>query len=150
MGKADDVIAISESLYNKYEQLLIPEKLHMVYNEIDEKQFLNVKKQIFRQEIIELGIIGGVVPRKGQEELIHACRILKKRGISGFRLRIVAKGKVKYWELLERLVEGYGLEEQVFFIGAKENRQYADNRGYSSGFKSYGDVHTFLYERVLG
>lgn len=117
MRKADTVIAISDSIYQKYTKLLVPEKLCVIYNGIDEKVFYDPDKKIFRGKKIELGIIGGVVPYKGQEELIKACGILKKKGIPDFQLRIIGKGKENYIDYLKKIVQEENLEENVIFTG---------------------------------
>lgn len=117
MRKADAVIAISDSIYQKYQKLLVPEKLCVIYNGIDEKVFYDPDKKIFQGKTIELGIIGGVVPYKGQEELIKACGILKKKGISDFRLRIIGKGKENYIDYLKKIVREENLEKNIIFTG---------------------------------
>lgn len=121
MRKADAVVAISDSIYQKYVKLLVPERLHTIYNGIDETIFYNPDKKIFQESIVKFGIVGGVVPHKGQEELIRACGILKRKGFSDFELKIVGKGKEHYIDYLKDLVEKEDIKENVIFTGPSDD-----------------------------
>ena len=120
IGEADAIIAISNSIYNKYQEFF-SDKLHTIYNGIDEKQFWNPNKIVFENEIISFGMTGGIVPHKGQEELIRACGILKNRNIQNFRVHFYGKGKEEYKEYLLKIVKECNIEDNVFFEGPTSN-----------------------------
>ena len=121
MESADAIVAISNSIYEKYKDIFPENKLHVIYNGIDEKTFYNPTKKIFQNEIVSLGITGGVVPHKGQEELIRACGMLLEKGIDNFVLHIYGKGKDTYREYLNQIVVEKHLENHVIFEGPSNN-----------------------------
>lgn len=117
MNNSTAVIAISHSIYKKYWNIIKGEKLHLMYNGIDKVEYYKSNKKVFQNEIIEFGIVGGIVPHKGQKELICACGLLKKNGFSQFRLSIVGKGKENYIESLKQLARENDIYENVDFVG---------------------------------
>lgn len=121
MQRADAIVTISNSIYQKYVNLLVPEKMHIIHNGIDEKLFYNPDKKIFQEPIVRFGIVGGVVPHKGQEELLKACGMLKRSGFSDFELKIVGKGKGQYIDYLKNLVMKEDLQEHVIFVGPSDD-----------------------------
>lgn len=121
MESADAIVAISNSIYDKYKDIFPKNKLHVIYNGIDEKTFYNPIKKIFQDEIISFGITGGVVPHKGQEELICACGLLVEKGIDNFVLHIYGKGKDSYKQYLEEIVREKQLYNHVVFEGASND-----------------------------
>jgi glycosyltransferase involved in cell wall biosynthesis len=64
--------------------------------------------------------VGRLVPKKGFDTLIHACRILAARGLS-FRCRVFGDGPER--ERLERLAKSEGIEGAVTFAGSLSNEQ---------------------------
>ena len=111
MSQATALIATSHSLYEKYRHILPEEKLHIIANGIDASEFDAGTREIFQGEEVRIGIVGGVLRYKGQEELIEACRILKGRGIQGFHLSIIGKCKPAYQAELEERIQQEGLSD---------------------------------------
>lgn len=118
ISKASAIIAISDSVYEKYSQIFPADRLRVIYNGIDEKDFLRPERELFQGEKARFCIIGGIVPYKGHEELIRACGRLKRKGISDFELKIVGKGKEQFQRYLMQLVEKENLHGNVVFAGA--------------------------------
>ncbi len=118
ISRATAIVAISDSVYKKYCGIFPVEKMHVIYNGIDEKDFFRPEREIFQGKETRFGIIGGIVPYKGHEELIRACGQLKRKGISDFELKIVGKGKESFQRYLKRLSEEENLQDNIFFAGA--------------------------------
>jgi glycosyltransferase involved in cell wall biosynthesis len=66
--------------------------------------------------ILRLGYIGRLHPRKGLENLLEACRILKNKGKS-FSLVIAGAGRSRYSRSLARKIESLALAREVQMIG---------------------------------
>lgn len=118
ISKATAIVAISNSVYQKYSGVFPAHKMHTIYNGIEEEDFFKPDRKIFKEEKVQFGIVGGIVSHKGQEELIQACGILKKKGISNFELKIVGRGKEQYQKYLEQLVKKENVQDNVIFAGA--------------------------------
>lgn len=121
MGKAAALIAISNSIYKKYAPILPNEKLKIIYNGIDENVFYQGQKEIFKDKKLHFMIIGGVLPYKGQEELIAACELYAKREKQEFDLKIIGKCKEEYLEYIKQLIMKKKLEKQVVLLGARDD-----------------------------
>ena len=63
-------------------------------------------------------------PHKGQDLLIEAVANLKKRGVTGLQVDFIGDGESK--KDLMRLVQEYGLDSEITFLGSK-NRDYVYN-----------------------
>ena len=85
--------------------------------ELMRKIFSDRREKIFQGKETRFGIIGGIVPYKGHEELIRACGQLKRKGISDFELKIVGKGKESFQRYLKRLSEEENLQDNIFLPG---------------------------------
>ena len=113
--------------YNKRHMLSIlpsiqPENIKVVYNGID--------LDLFRYAAMshrEAGLIlsvGRLVPKKGFCDLVAACSILKKQGVS-FKCVIVGDGEQR--RQIESLIRELGLEDQITLVGSMNQ---ADVREY--------------------
>lgn len=74
-------------------------------------------------EQLDMLCIGSLMPYKGHEFLLRACRILLDRGVP-FRLRLVGDGPLR--AELEALSATLELSDHVTFLGAREQREVAD------------------------
>ena len=78
MNRADLVIAISRSIYKKYNKSLHKNVMKVIYNGIDIDQFYKPERQIFEDSILKLCYVGGLSELKGTDDLIEACRLLNQ------------------------------------------------------------------------
>ncbi|MFN4006817.1 MAG: glycosyltransferase family 4 protein [Chitinophagaceae bacterium] len=91
-------------------------KIHVIHNGVE----ILEKKSVFSNEILTLGIVGQVIPRKGHKVLIEALRCLHERGVN-LNLKIVGTGDVNFTKEIEYLVHQYGLENSVSWSGFVKN-----------------------------
>lgn len=120
--------------YNKRHMLSIlpsiqPEKIKVVYNGID--------LDLFRYSAMshrEAGLIlavGRLVPKKGFHDLVAACAILRKQGVS-FKCVIVGDGEQR--RHLESLIRELGLEDHVTLAGVMNQAEVREYLNKASVF----------------
>ncbi|MDD5773362.1 MAG: glycosyltransferase [bacterium] len=63
--------------------------------------------------------VGSLSKYKGAKYLIEACSLLKSRGISDIKIRIVGTGDQKFE--LEELVDKFGIKDKIEFLGHISN-----------------------------
>lgn len=86
----------------------------------------SVYRRQARQDLsdrLDLLCIGSLMPYKGQEFLLQACRILLDRGVP-FRLRLVGDGPLR--KDLTALAGALDLGDHVQFLGARSQEEVAD------------------------
>jgi len=71
-------------------------------------------------DALVLGMVGRLVESKGQLFLIRALGLLKQRGLRP-RLLLLGSEKPHYRAELNRAIAEYGLEDQVLFLGFRED-----------------------------
>lgn len=120
ISKANAVITISGTLFNKYKTIMPEANLMKIYNGIDEKVFLNINHRIFNDSIIKMLMVGSINEGKGQWQAIQACKELFEEGIKNFSLYIIGK-KSEYAINLEKKVNEFNLDENIKFLGTKNN-----------------------------
>lgn len=118
--RAGFVVTISE--YNR--QFLIEQagpghKIHVIRCGVDHKAF-SVRNGRASNSIPKMGTLGRMVEKKGIDDLIQACKILKDRNIA-FNLEIAGEGPMQ--PKLHVLVSDGDLSEQVHFIGPLVHEQ---------------------------
>jgi glycosyltransferase involved in cell wall biosynthesis len=69
---------------------------------------------------IRIGIVGQVIPRKGHEDLVDACKLLKEDGVS-FELLIYGSGFPDYIELVKNLILKNNLTNDVHWMGFEKD-----------------------------
>jgi glycosyltransferase involved in cell wall biosynthesis len=121
------LIAVSQAVKKRFDWLLQnkPEKVTVIYNGVDLEEFnphisgarirqrygLSPKTQV-------VGIVGNLIPWKGQEYFIRAARIIDER-ITDVKFLIVGDGECR--RRLEDLTKELGLEEKIIFAGARRD-----------------------------
>ena len=92
------------------------QKIHVIHCGIKSDLFFPSQSQnSARNGAVKLGSLGRLVEKKGFDDLIKACRILKERQIP-FILEIVGDGPLK--QSLASLRAEMGMTEEVCFLGA--------------------------------
>ena len=117
------VVTVSE--FNKaYLQALMgdtPSDIRCLYNGIDLTRF-RPDQAVVREPNLILGV-GRLVEKKGFNYLIHACSILKKRGLD-FGCEIIGKGAL--CEPLEALTHALDVADRVELVGPKPQEGVLD------------------------
>lgn len=125
---ADAVVAVSANIERALVDLGLPaKKVHLIYRGVDSAQFFPGDRQASRSR---LGIAadervllwaGRMVPVKGLDVLLDACRLLQKRDC-GFSLYLVGDGPLRR----ELTMNAAGLAERVHFVGPVAHAGLAD------------------------
>lgn len=111
MSRASLVIAISNSIYEKYSKVITKEKIKVIYNGIDTDQFFMPERHIFKDSQITLCYVGGLSELKGTDDLIEACRLLNAQGYKdSYRLLIAGRGNEAYEAQLRDRIKKYELD----------------------------------------
>ena len=108
--------AISE--YNRnYIMSIYPdlpkEKIRVIHCGVDLEKFSIIRESNENYKLMILSV-GRLVPTKGFDDLLQACRVLKDKSID-FACKIVGEGPSE--KSLKVLVEKYGLEDVIKFAG---------------------------------
>lgn len=117
MKSAKHIVTISDSIYQKYYKILDKNKMVTILNGIDETIFYSPNHSIFRDEQYKFLIVGTISESKGQIQLINACKCLKEKGYSNFKVQIVGRGKDDYVDALKQKVKVYDLGSIIDFCG---------------------------------
>ncbi len=98
-------------------------KIRLVYHGIDLQTFLAREEEPFRAPGIRRASIlsvGRLVPKKGHEDLLAACAVLRDRGVE-FECTIVGSGPLQ--ETISEAVRQRNLGERVRLAGAMTHRE---------------------------
>ncbi len=90
------------------------EKIHVVHCGVDSRAFASCDEKPFADPV-RLGTLGRMVEKKGFDDLIRACRLLKDNGLS-FHLEIAGDGPLH--DELTALAESLDLGSEISFSGA--------------------------------
>ena len=122
IGKADRIVAISDSLRRKYEKVFEPSRLVRIFNGIDASRFNTGERTILSGEVPVFIMVGGFEAYKGQIDFARACAELHRRG-GKFRVWFVGTGRADIRKECERILNEAGLKDQVTYFGYQLNVQ---------------------------
>ena len=127
-GFAKKVIAVSQETQKRFQNLPdFKNKVFLIHNAVDIEKFNPAVKGIkFREELklsdkVVIGIIGQLVPLKGQNIFLRAAGLVAKKEK---RVKFLVIGNVDdpvYKKSLDLLVQELGLEDLVDFIDFRED-----------------------------
>ena len=144
MKKADAIVAISSSLFDKYAALLGPEHMRMINNGIDPELFCDREHRIMENEILRFVLVGGLIDRKGQKDAINACIRLLETGFDRFFFELVGDDSSEYAREAKAIVEENNAEEHIVFRGSQphpeEYYKRADITFMCSASEGFGRV----------
>ncbi|MBR3354981.1 MAG: glycosyltransferase family 4 protein [Oscillospiraceae bacterium] len=120
IGEASKVVAISNSIYQKYKTLLPETDIVTIYNGIDSDDFYIDRENLFSEDKIKLAIVGSINRSKGQDQAIKACEILITEGIENISLQIAGK-ESEYVNSLRNYVGSRNLGKWIQFIGPQSD-----------------------------
>lgn len=120
LQQAAKVIAVSD-----YIKGLMPfEKegqICTVYDAVEREKNECSSREILKENIVRMIMVGVLAEHKEQKELIRACTILKKRTDITFHLLLVGKGENEYINELKALIHQGDLQDNISFYGASSN-----------------------------
>lgn len=117
IAKADRVIAISSSVYEKYRSIVPADKLVTILNGIDCDRFYRPEKEIFQGDTIKLVYGGGYANRKGIYEFASALELLLEMGIRNFEVWFIGEPNRKYLAYLKTS----GITSYARFLGYQKD-----------------------------
>lgn len=120
INKANKIIAISDSIYKKYENIFDENKLIKVYNGIDSKKFYKPNKNIFTNEKLIFIMVGGFEYYKGQIEFAEACSKLYSNGFKDFEVWFIGTGRKDVENKVKDIIASANIDN-VKFLGYKNN-----------------------------
>lgn len=123
LNSADKIICISQSIRDKYANLVDNRLLSVIYNGLEPSTYLGRKNVPFSQKKLNFLIVGTVCEQKGQWQLIDACSLLLKEGLKNFMVKVLGKGKDEYIAFLKNRCVELGLSEYVEFCGYRNNTE---------------------------
>lgn len=117
IAQADRVIAISSSVYQKYESIVDKEKLTVILNGIDCDKFYRPEHDIFSNDKFTLVYGGGYATRKGIFEFASALELLVEMGVNNFEVWFIGDPNKKYMDFLKKA----GLSPYVKYLGYQKD-----------------------------
>ncbi len=153
-NEADTIVTLSDGVKrdlvenfgidkNKIKTIYNPTDIETIRSQYNEVLSEKVHRSIFDSKGPVIVNIGSLNEQKGQWHLIRAFYKVKKN-VPDSKLVFLGEGKLEGY--LERLTEGLGLEDSVFFLGYQKNPfkflYRSDVFVLSSLFEGFGNVIT--------
>lgn len=140
---SDKIILISQSLYNKYKDIIEDlNKVEVLYNDLSENS-IQEKKCFNENKKLRILIAGTLQEGKCQIDVIKAIKVLKEKNIL-VELNIAGKDEGEYFNKLKKYVEDNCLNDVVNFNGYIENmnrfRRKMDIGVVASSSEAFGRV----------
>ena len=118
LNTSDCVIAISDSVKNKYVKFINQKRLVRIYNGIDTEKYKKLESNIFEREIVILTLAGRITKEKGHEEVLYAIDKLVNSGIDKIKVRFIgSEGDEYFINNITKLIKELALENYVELSG---------------------------------
>ena len=123
LGEASKVIAISESVKDKYSRLSPNADIEVVYNGVPAEYYIDGRKyEIFSGSTVNIVIAGRIDPGKGHEEVIEAIAELAIDNKYTVQLLVVGVSQNKNYEnFIKKRVRDLKLEDNIKFLGFRDD-----------------------------
>lgn len=121
INSADKVIAISESLFDKYKPIISKDKLCMIHNGINHELFFDPDKKIFMQDKSIFIFVGGFAIYKGHIEFAKAIVEIFRRGLRNFEVWFIGTGNPDIRAKVEEMFNSEGLAEHYKILGYRKD-----------------------------
>lgn len=113
-NKSNDIIYISKAVENKYKNLIVKPRTHLIYNGIPIEEYKNENIPIVN-DYFKIIIAGNISGTKGHLDAIKAVQELMKRNITNIKLLIAGDGRLK--AEYEKYVIESNLSNNIEFLG---------------------------------
>jgi glycosyltransferase involved in cell wall biosynthesis len=115
------LIANSMAVKKYYEEFLKDCNIVCIYNGVYIPEELNIKKRD-DDKTIKMVLIGRISKEKGQKDAIEMCKhLINENFFFNFRLDIYGDGNDK--EIINQMINDYGLQDKVFLMGYNDSIQ---------------------------
>ncbi|MES1221328.1 MAG: glycosyltransferase family 4 protein [Bacteroidota bacterium] len=94
-------------------------KIYVIHNGIE--IFEDNQKKYMPENKLRIGIVGQILERKGHEDIINACQLLKGR--TPFEILIFGAGPDSQISYLKKMVEDHGLSENTKWMGFQSEKK---------------------------
>lgn len=122
LHKVDAVIAISDSIKNKFSNLINRPDIYKIYNGIDIAKYENNSPKLFSSRRIRFALVGRIIPGKGQKDAILAVKKLVNAGMNNIELFLYGGEAIpEYEQQLIDIVKSNNLP--VNFCGVADDMQ---------------------------
>lgn len=121
INDSNRVIAISDSIHEKYSHVIDLDKLVTIYDGIDEEIFYNPQKEILNQGTVKFIFIGNVAEYKGIYDFCEACIKLYENGFEDFEVLIVGAGEDKDINNVKDNFIKAKMDDKVTFFGYQKD-----------------------------
>lgn len=136
LKKMYKLITISKfHLKNYKENGINLEKIEVIYNSVNHN-FYNFKKEVFKSNELIFLEAASLIKRKGQIDILKACKILKNEGHI-FKVLLIGEGEDE--KKIRELILEYKLKENVMLLGFKENIKEFLNKSHVFLLPSYSE-----------
>ena len=115
------IIAISDSIFDKYKEVFGKEKMIRIYNGIDPAPFYSSEHEILTNDKPSFVCIGVIDSYKGQGELVEACGKYKERYGKDFKLTLIGNERTAYMKTVNDLIQQYSLQKNVVIAGRRSD-----------------------------
>ncbi len=118
--RSAEVIAVSHYIKN-LAVFKDVRSMAVVYDAVEPGKKSLKERNILKEEIVQMLVVGAITPFKGQEDLIRACGVLVRRNVMNFCLKIVGTGESHYIDKLKAMVIEENLIDYVVFYGTSND-----------------------------
>ena len=123
-GLADKIIVVVDEAKARISSLgVAPEKIEVVSNTLDIKQFDPIERKEFKTDKFRMLYVGGINYHRGIQYVIQAISLLKKRGMD-VHFDLVGDGS--YLADIKRLIDELQVPDNVMVHGFKHYTQICD------------------------
>ena len=120
INQSSKVVAISKSIYKKYQKVIDASRLVCIPNGIDDKKFYFANKTILKTDCVKFIFVGGFEYYKGQIEFAKACTLLYKKGYD-FEVHFIGTGRKEIQDKVRNIFDEEGMSNKIFYHGYKNN-----------------------------
>lgn len=117
LNRADTLVAISNSVYEKYSKLYNRKKMCIVYNGVPAHEYVINRTEYLSNANLSLLFSGAISKGKGQMEAIQAVEYLINHGYSNIKLFLAGNGKKEYINKLKKYIKEAQITDFVSFLG---------------------------------
>ena len=121
INRSAEIITISKAIYKKYENIFDVNKMQVILNGINERQFYLSKHHIFKNHFLRIAIIGTISYYKGQFCVVEAIDKLVKKGYKNLGVWIIGKGNDKIENELLDLINRKEVDKYISLVGYQKN-----------------------------